>query len=63
VIGARKPEISPRYLSEDDRARIADLRRAGLGVRAQPRDERRCAGVSPASGEHGAENRDPEHAA
>src|SRR5262249_25897541 len=34
VIGARKAEISPRYLSEDDRVRIADLRRAGLGVRA-----------------------------
>ena len=34
VIGARKAEISPRYLSEDERVRIADLRRAGLGVRA-----------------------------
>ena len=34
VIGARKPEISPRYLSEDDRVRIGDLCRAGLGVRA-----------------------------
>ena len=34
VIGAGKAEISPRYLSEDDRVRIADLRRAGLGVRA-----------------------------
>jgi IS30 family transposase len=34
VIGARKAEISPRYLSEDERVRIADLRRAGLGLRA-----------------------------
>jgi IS30 family transposase len=34
VIGAGKAEVSPRYLSEDDRVRIADLRRAGLGVRA-----------------------------
>src|SRR5215470_9137494 len=34
VITARKSEISPRYLSEDERVRIADLRRAGLGVRA-----------------------------
>ena len=34
VTGARKAEISPRYLSEEDRVRIADLRRAGLGVRA-----------------------------
>jgi transposase, IS30 family len=34
VIGARKAEISPRFLSEDERVRIADLRRAGLGVRA-----------------------------
>src|SRR5499427_10925523 len=32
VIGAGKAEISPRYLSEDDRVRIADLRRAGLGL-------------------------------
>ncbi len=34
VIGARKAEVSPRFLSEDERVRIADLRRAGLGVRA-----------------------------
>jgi transposase, IS30 family len=34
VIGSRTAEISPRYLSEDERVRIADLRRAGLGVRA-----------------------------
>jgi transposase, IS30 family len=34
VTGARKAEISPRYLSEDERVCIADLRRAGLGVRA-----------------------------
>jgi IS30 family transposase len=29
-----RPEISPRYLSEDERVTIADLRRGGLGVRA-----------------------------
>ena len=29
-----KREISPRYLSEDERVRIADLERQGLGVRA-----------------------------
>ena len=34
VISARKAEISPRYLPEDEGCRIADLRRAGLGVRA-----------------------------
>ena len=34
VINARKSEISARYLSEDERVRIADLRRAGLTVRA-----------------------------
>ena len=33
VISARKAEVSPRFLSEDERVRIADLRRAGLGVR------------------------------
>jgi transposase, IS30 family len=33
VINARKAEISPRFLSEDERVRIADLRREGLGVR------------------------------
>ncbi len=33
VISARKREISSRYLSEDERVRIADLRRAKLGVR------------------------------
>jgi IS30 family transposase len=32
--GAVKREISPRYLSEDERVQIADLRRAGAGVRA-----------------------------
>ncbi|MDQ2811374.1 MAG: helix-turn-helix domain-containing protein [Actinomycetota bacterium] len=32
--GAVRREISPRYLSEDERVRIADLRRAGDGVRA-----------------------------
>ncbi len=34
VISARKSQVSPRFLSEDERVRIADLRRAGLGVRA-----------------------------
>jgi IS30 family transposase len=34
VIGARTREISPRFLSEEERVGIADLRRAGLGVRA-----------------------------
>jgi IS30 family transposase len=34
VINAAKREISDRYLSEQERVRIADLRRAGLGVRA-----------------------------
>ena len=34
VAGARMAEVSPRYLSVDDRVRIADLRRAGRGVRA-----------------------------
>jgi transposase len=33
VINVRKREISARYLSEDERVRIADLRRAGHGVR------------------------------
>ena len=32
--GAGRREISPRYLSEDERVRIADLRGAGTGVRA-----------------------------
>jgi IS30 family transposase len=34
VINTRQREISPRYLSEDERVRIADLERQGLGVRA-----------------------------
>ncbi len=34
MINARKREISSRYLSEDERVRIADLQRAGRGVRA-----------------------------
>jgi transposase, IS30 family len=38
VGGARKREISARFLSEDERVRIADLRRAGDGVRAIARD-------------------------
>ena len=32
--GAVRREISPRYLSEDERVQIADLRGAGAGVRA-----------------------------
>ena len=35
---ARKREISARFLSEDERVRIADLRRAGEGVRAIARE-------------------------
>ena len=31
---AGRREISPRYLSEDERVQIADLRQAGAGVRA-----------------------------
>ncbi len=34
VTNARKQLISETYLSEDERVRIADLRRSGLGVRA-----------------------------
>jgi len=34
VVNARKREVSPRYLSEDERVRIADLRQTGLSVRA-----------------------------
>jgi IS30 family transposase len=34
VISTRKTQISARYLSEDERVRIGDLHRAGLGVRA-----------------------------
>jgi len=34
VINTREREVSPRYLSEDERVRIADLGRQGLGVRA-----------------------------
>ena len=34
MAGAGRREISPRYLSEDERIRIGDLRRAGAGVRA-----------------------------
>jgi IS30 family transposase len=39
VVGAaRKREVSARFLSEEERARIADLRRAGEGVRAIARE-------------------------
>lgn len=34
VINTRTREISPRYLSEEERVHIADLRRQGLTVRA-----------------------------
>src|SRR5664279_602672 len=34
LIKSRQREISARYLSEDERVRIADLHRAGCGVRA-----------------------------
>lgn len=34
VVTTRKREISPRYLSEEERVRMADLRRDGLAVRA-----------------------------
>ena len=33
MISTPTAEISPRYLSEDERIKIADIRRAGLGVR------------------------------
>ena len=45
VIAARKAEISPRYLSEDERVRIADLRRAGHGRAG----DRRAVGRSPST--------------
>lgn len=32
VINTRKRELSPRYLSEDERVRIGDLRQAGQGI-------------------------------
>src|SRR5205807_7741366 len=32
--GAVRREVSPRYLSEDERVQIADLRQGGAGVRA-----------------------------
>jgi IS30 family transposase len=38
VAVAGRREISPRFLSEDERVRIADLHRAGEGVRAIARD-------------------------
>jgi IS30 family transposase len=39
VVGVqRRREISARFLSEDERVRIADLRRAGAGVRAIARE-------------------------
>jgi transposase, IS30 family len=41
VASAGKREISDRYLSEDERVQIADLRRAGAGVRAIARKLRR----------------------
>ena len=41
VASTGKREISDRYLSEDERVQIADLRRAGAGVRAIARRLRR----------------------
>src|SRR5262245_58320663 len=38
VIGAGKREISPRYLSEDERVLIGDRRCAGVSVRAIARE-------------------------
>jgi IS30 family transposase len=38
VVGVGRWEISPRYLSEDERMRIADLRRAGEGARVIGRE-------------------------
>jgi IS30 family transposase len=38
VVGVARKEISARFLSEDERVRIADLRRAGEGVRAIARE-------------------------
>jgi IS30 family transposase len=38
VVGARKREISGRFLSEGERERIADLRRSGESVRSIARD-------------------------
>ncbi len=38
VIAKRKVEISERYLSEDERVTIADLRRQGLSMRAIARE-------------------------
>ncbi|HJT02293.1 MAG TPA: helix-turn-helix domain-containing protein [Pseudonocardiaceae bacterium] len=34
MISSRRREVSPRYLSEEERVRIADLHREGLAVRA-----------------------------
>lgn len=45
MINSRKREISPGYLSEDERVRIADLDRAGRGVRAIARKLDRDAGT------------------
>src|SRR5512134_2093419 len=38
VINQRPKEISPRFLSEDERVRIADLVRHGAGVRTIAQD-------------------------
>jgi IS30 family transposase len=38
VVGVARKEISARFRSEDERVRIADLRRAGEGVRAIARE-------------------------
>lgn len=39
----RPTPVSSRYLSQDERLRIADLLRAGLSIRAISRPMRRCA--------------------
>ena len=38
VVTVSKPDISPRYLSEDERVRIADLATHGAGLREIARD-------------------------
>src|SRR5664280_1625980 len=50
VINSRQRAISARYLSEDERVRIADLHRAGHGVRAIAVAVARSA--APASGQY-----------
>src|SRR3954452_16095545 len=57
VITKRKVEVSERYLSEDDRGAIADLRQRGLSIRAIARE----IGRSPSTiSRELRRNRDPE---